>query len=170
MTQAMTTLTSEASSPASAASEAMQLVTFALGSQRYGMDIMSVREIRISNAITALPGAPSYVRGVINLRGTIVPICDLKRRFGLDTEGSEPGAAIVIASIAGKLVGLLVDEVCDILAFPRNRIAPVPEAGDARQNHFFMGLVTDGDELLIVLAPDRLMAAAPEGAEATAAA
>lgn len=168
MTQAMTTLLSDTGAAPSAAAETIQLVTFALGAQLYGIDIMSVREIRISNAITALPGAPSYVRGVINLRGTIVPICDLKRRFGCDTPGSEPGSAIVIASIAGKLVGLLVDEVCDILAYPRTRIAPVPEAGDARHNQFFMGLVSDGDQLLIVLSPERLMAPVSEGAEASA--
>ena len=120
MTQAMTT---GAAAPSSdAANDVLQLAAFDLGKQRYGIDIMTVREIRISNAITSLPGAPAHVRGVINLRGTIVPVCDLKRRFGYPSEEPAQNAAIVIASLNGKLTGLLVDEVCDILPVQRGQV------------------------------------------------
>lgn len=163
MTQAMTTgATGHTADPAN---DIVQFVTFDLGEQRYGIDIMTVREIRISNTITALPGAPAHVRGVINLRGTIVPVCDLKRRFGYTNEDTPQNAAIVIASLNGKLTGLLVDEVCDILSVPRSKIAPIPETGEMRHSPFFHGLVTEGEKLLIVLAPERLMSALADAAE-----
>lgn len=149
--------------------EPQALVTFALGRQRYGIDIHAVREIRIVPSITPLPGAPEHVRGVINLRGTIVPVCDLRVRFGLEDEvvtgsgqggPSGMGTVLVIAAIGGKLTGLVVDEVCDILPVERGSISPIPETGTAKHSPFFQGLISDGEHLLIVVAPERLMAGA----------
>jgi purine-binding chemotaxis protein CheW len=139
------------------AAEKRQFVTFALGKQLFCVDIMSVREIRISNVITPLPGAPDFVRGVINLRGTIVPICDLRMRFGEGKTELAGSYSVVIVSIADRWVGLLVDEVCDILTADNSEMSPIPETDANRRNPFFHGLITQGDTMLIVVALDKLI-------------
>ena len=133
-----------------------QFVTFRLGEQLYCVEIMSVREIRASSVITALPNAPEYVKGVINLRGAIVPIVDLKARFALDRSPAAQGEIVVIVSIGGRLKGLLVDDVSDILTVGRSEIAAIPNADGEPRTHFFAGLITTGDTMLIVIALDRL--------------
>lgn len=134
-----------------------QFVTFILSGQSYCIDIMAVREIRISSAVTALPGAPEYIRGVINLRGTIVPVCDLGIRFGQSKTDLENSHAVVIAMINGKLTGLLVNEVCDILEVSTDEISPVPEAETGRRNPMFSGIISKGDTMLIVVALENLV-------------
>ncbi|MEQ1578156.1 MAG: chemotaxis protein CheW [Hyphomicrobium sp.] len=140
--------------------ERIQFVTFVLNAQQYCIDIMSVREIRMLQGITSLPGAPDYVRGVINLRGTIVPVCDPKLRFGIGETSIAPGSAVVVVSVEGRLNGLLVDEVLDIVSVTRSEIAPVPDADNSRRNPFFQGLITLNDDLLIVIDLGRLIAEA----------
>jgi purine-binding chemotaxis protein CheW len=135
--------------------ESQQLVTFLVGEQLYCVDIMSVREIRVCTTLTPLPGEPDYVRGMINLRGTVVPVLDLRTRFG-EGRGKREGA-VVIVIINGRLQGLLVDQVCDIVTVPAGGIAPIPETDTSRRHPFFQGLITQGDALLIVIALDRLM-------------
>jgi purine-binding chemotaxis protein CheW len=139
------------------AGERGQFVAFRIGDQRYCVDIMSVREIRVTSTITPLPGAPEFVRGVINLRGTIVPVCDLRSRFGQGMTELSRGHAIVIVSIAGRLTGLLVDEVCDIVEAAAAEMAPVPETDSSRRNPFFNGLITKVDGMLIMVSLDCLM-------------
>ena len=136
--------------------EKRQFVTFALGKQLFCVDIMSVREIRISNVITPLPGAPDFVRGVINLRGTIVPICDLRMRFGQGRTELAESYSVVIVSINERWAGLLVDEVCDILTADGSEMSPIPETDANRRNPFFHGLITQGDTMLIVVALEKL--------------
>lgn len=136
--------------------EKRQFVSFAVGEQLYGVDIMSVREIRVSSMITALPGAPEFVRGVINLRGTIVPIYDLRARFGLGKTELSNAHAVVIVAINDRLTGLLVDEVCDILTVSDGDLSSIPETDSSRRNPFFQNLITQGDSMLIVVALDRL--------------
>lgn len=139
-----------------------QFVVFSLSGQRYCIDIMMVREIRMVRAITALPGAAECVRGIINLRGTIVPVFDLRMRFGLgETEiRHEQSQTLVIASVGGSITGLLVDEVLDILTLPESAIAPVPASEAARRSPFFKGLVTEGESMLIVIDLDQSLPAA----------
>lgn len=136
--------------------EKRQFVSFALGQQLYGVDIMSVREIRVSSTVTALPGAPEFVRGVINLRGTIVPIYDLRARFGMGKTELTNSHAVVIIEINDRLTGLLVDEVCDILTVGDADLSPIPETDSSHRNPFFQNLITQGDQMLIVVALDRL--------------
>jgi purine-binding chemotaxis protein CheW len=137
--------------------ERQQFVTFALSGQQYCVDIMSVREIRMLQAITALPGAPDFVRGIINLRGTIVPICDPRLRFGIGQTAISPSHAVIVVSVQGRLTGMLVDEVLDIVTVARSEIAPIPDADCGRRNPFFQGLITQNDEMLIVVELDRLV-------------
>ena len=131
-------------------------MTFTLGEQQYCVDIMAVREIRASHVVTPLPGAPEFVRGVTNLRGTIVPIIDLRVRFGQGRTETTHGQVIVIVAIAGKLTGLLVDGVSDITTVHDSGIAAIPSTEGERRNPMFDGLITQGDALLIVIALERL--------------
>jgi purine-binding chemotaxis protein CheW len=104
----------------------MQVVSFKVGDESYGIDIQLVREIRAWSATTQLPNTPQFVRGVINLRGIIVPILDLRARFGQGT--TEPGTAhvVIVVAIGSRLAGILVDSVSDIVTLPKGDIKPVP--------------------------------------------
>jgi purine-binding chemotaxis protein CheW len=138
-----------------------QYVTFSLGDQQYCVDIMSVREIRASNVITALPNAPEFVRGVINLRGTIVPIIDLRTRFALGRTEPTQGHVVVIVMIGERLIGLLVDGVSDILTVRQSEVAAIPDTDGESRNSAFEGLITHRSEMLIVIALDRLLKSPP---------
>ncbi len=141
--------------------ETRQYVTFMLGEQHYCVDIKLVREIRAGNVITPLPSAPDFVRGVINLRGTIVPIIDLRARFGQGRTEATQNHVVVIVAIGGRLNGLLVDGVSDILAVRASEVAPVPETDGDSQDPFFDGLITQGDSMMILIAIERLLQNAP---------
>ena len=133
-----------------------QFVTFSLGEQQYCVDIMSVREIRTSNLVTPLPSAPDFLRGVINLRGTIVPIIDLRTRLGLGRTEASASHIVVIVTIEDRLNGLLIDGVSDILTVRASEIAAVPTGDGESPNPFCEGLITQGEAMLIVIALDRL--------------
>ncbi len=136
---------------------ARQFVIFTLGSQQYCLDIMAVREIRASNVITPLPSSPDFVRGVINLRGTIVPIIDLRMRFDLGRAEAIQSHVVVIIMIESRLYGLLVDGVSDILTVRQSDLAAIPETAGESRHPYFDGLITQGDTMLIVVALERLV-------------
>jgi purine-binding chemotaxis protein CheW len=135
-----------------------QLVCFRIGEETYGLDIRSVREIRAWSATTLLPNVPDFVRGVLNLRGTVVPILDLRARFGWgQTEATGIHVVIVIA-VDSRLVGILVDAVSDILTVPETDIRPVPEVGNAKAHECLDGLVTQGEQLIALVSGERIVA------------
>ena len=119
----------------------MQLIAFSIGEQTYGVEITTVREIRAWNGATPLPNTRDYVRGVINLRGTIVPIFDLRARFGAGQTSATKTHVVVVMSVGEKWVGILVDAVSDILTVARDDIHPVPE-GNALDSELLNGIVT----------------------------
>lgn len=133
-----------------------QFVTFALNEQVYCLDILSVREIRMLESVTPVPGAPEAIRGVFNLRGSIVPVCDLRLRFGQAATPIAPNHPAVIVAIEERLIGLLVDEVLDIVTVPSDSVCPPPDAKSGQRNPFFSGLITEPDGLLIVVDVERL--------------
>ncbi len=136
---------------------ARQFITFTLGAQEYGVDIMLVREIKGWTETTSLPQAPPYVRGVINLRGIIVPIFDLRARFGMGaTEPTRMHVVIIVAS-AGRTTGLLVDAVSDIIAVQPEQVRPVPEIGLPAEEHFLEGLVSMDDRMVTLVCLDGLI-------------
>ena len=120
---------------------AMQLIAFSIGDQTYGVEITTVREIRAWNGATPLPNTREDVRGVINLRGTIVPIFDLRARFGDGKTTPTKNHVVVVMSVGDKWVGILVDAVSDILTVSRDDIHPVPE-GNAIDTELLNGIVT----------------------------
>ena len=135
-----------------------QLVCFTIGDETYGIDIRAVREIRAWSATTLLPNAPDFVRGVINLRGTVVPILDLRARFGRGQTEPTKVHVVIVVSIESRVVGILVDTVSDILAVAETDIRPVPEIGGADVQEYLDGLITQGDQMIALVAADRIVA------------
>jgi purine-binding chemotaxis protein CheW len=119
-----------------------QLISFAIGDDQYGVDIMAVREIKGWTDITPLPRQPQYVRGVLNLRGVIVPIVDLRCRFGQGLTQATPLHIVIIVHINAKPVGLLADRVLDIVSLDANEIKPVPRVAQSQRVSFLSGIIT----------------------------
>jgi purine-binding chemotaxis protein CheW len=127
---------------AAAAAERTEFISFAIGDDQYGVDIMSVREIKGWSDITPLPNQPEYVRGVLNLRGTMVPIIDLRCRFGQGLTEATPLHVMIIVQVDGRPVGLLADRVLDIVAAEGGAIQAVPEIAQTSEARFLSGLMT----------------------------
>lgn len=125
----------------------MQLIAFSIGDQTYAVEITTVREIRAWSGATPLPKTREFVRGVINLRGTIVPIFDLRARFGDGLTDATKNHVVVVMSVGEKWVGMLVDAVSDILTIPQNEIHSVPE-GDSIDTELLNGIVTHDNKMV----------------------
>jgi purine-binding chemotaxis protein CheW len=152
--------TSESNSlQANFADNTMQVVSFKVGEEYYGIDIQLVREIRAWSATTQLPNTPQFVRGVNNLRGTIVPILDLRARFGQGT--TEPGTAhvVIVVAIGMRIVGILVDSVSDIVTLPKGDIKPVPSVEGSSASDCLEGLVTVNEQMIALVAVERVASA-----------
>ncbi len=127
---------------ARAAATPTQIISFAIGNDQYGVDIMAVREIKGWSEITHLPRQPDAVRGVLNLRGAIVPIVDLRCRFGQGLTDASPIHVVIIVQVGVRQVGLLADRVLDIVSFDPGQVQPVPKIAQASRIDFLSGLVT----------------------------
>jgi purine-binding chemotaxis protein CheW len=140
-------------SPASANANtsSSQFISFAIGDDQYGVDIMAVREIKGWTAITHLPRQPDYVRGVLNLRGVIVPIIDLRCRFGQGLTEATPLHIVIIVQIGSKLVGLLADRVLDIVSLDATQVQPVPRVVQSARLDFLSGIVTVDDAMIALI-------------------
>jgi purine-binding chemotaxis protein CheW len=136
-----------------------ELISFRIGAQEYCVDIMSVREIRGWSAATPVPQAPDYVRGVINLRGTVLPIVDLGALLGLPHTDPTARHAVIVAQLDGHLVGLLVDGVSDILTVANESVQPTPEVARQAAGSFVKGLLTIDERMLGLLSLDGLVPA-----------
>src|SRR5690606_11591803 len=123
--------------------ETVELISFRIDSQEFCLDIMAVREIRGWTVATPLPHSPSYVRGVINLRGAVLPILDLKARLGLGVSEPSARSVIIVVHIGSRLVGLLVDGVSEILAANRAMIQPTPNVGCDTVSRFVRGIIAE---------------------------
>jgi purine-binding chemotaxis protein CheW len=144
----------------SATNAPTQLISFAIGDDQYGVDIMAVREIKGWTEITHLPKQPDYVRGVLNLRGVIVPIIDLRCRFGQGLTEATPLHIVIIVQIGAKPIGLLADRVLDIVSLDESQIQPVPRIAQASRVEFLSGLVTiEGAMIALIDLPNLLSVA-----------
>ena len=139
---------------------ANQFISFAIGEDQYGVDIMAVREIKGWTAITPLPGQPEYVRGVLNLRGVIVPIVDLRCRFGQGLTEATPLHIVIVVQIEGRTVGLLGDRVLDIVSLDAAEIKPVPRIAQSKKQRFLSGLVTNEDGMIALIDLSNLLSEA----------
>jgi purine-binding chemotaxis protein CheW len=140
---------------------AVQFVSFAIGDDQYGVDIMAVREIKGWSDIAHLPRQPDYVRGVLNLRGVIVPIIDLRCRFGQGLTDATPLHVVIIVQIANRQVGLLADRVLDIVSFEPSQMQPVPKVAESSSIDFLSGLVTVDNVMVALIDLPNLLTVSP---------
>ncbi|WP_375227790.1 chemotaxis protein CheW [Roseobacter sp. S98] len=133
-------------------STSIELLTFQLADQEYSLDIMSVREIRGWTQTTPLPHAPSYMKGVINLRGTVLPVMDLSQRLGLKPNKHSDRNVIIVVSHEGTMTGLLVDAVSDIIAITENDLQPPPEVQTGSIPNVVSSLTLIDERMIRVLA------------------
>jgi purine-binding chemotaxis protein CheW len=140
-----------------AASGRVESISFSIGDEQYGVDIMAVREIKGWSEITHLPKQPDYVRGVLNLRGVMVPIIDLRCRFGQGKTEATALHIVIVVQVEARLVGLLADRVLDILSFEASQVQPVPQIARSSRVDFLSGLITiDGTMIALVDLPNLL--------------
>ena len=137
--------------------ERNELIAFRIGDQEYCVDIMSVREIRGWTPATPLPQSPNYVRGVINLRGAVLPIVDLKSRLGLGIADPSERHVIIVVHIGDRLVGLLVDAVSDILQVEDGALQPVPDVACEVVQSFLHGIVTIEERMISLVSLERIL-------------
>jgi len=149
------------------AQQAREYLTFRLGGEEYGIDILIVQEIRGYEAPTRIANAPSYVKGVVNLRGVIVPIFDLRVKLGLERVNYDSSTVTVILSVGGRVVGAVVDSVSDVVNLEREQIKPAPQFNAAVNAGFItgIGVLEHGEQrrMLILVDIDRLMPSAETG-------
>jgi purine-binding chemotaxis protein CheW len=142
---------------AAATETTKQFITFTLDAQEYGVDIMRVREIKGWTEPTALPQSPAYVRGVINLRGIIVPILDLRARFGMGATTTTRMHVVIIVITDTRTTGLLVDAVSDIISVEPGSVRPVPQMDLPTEESFLEGLVALDDRMVTLVSLDGLI-------------
>jgi purine-binding chemotaxis protein CheW len=146
-----------ASSNQSLTSGRVEFISFSIGDEQYGVDIMAVREIKGWTEITHLPKQPEYVRGVLNLRGVMVPIIDLRCRFGQGKTEATALHIVIVVQVEARLIGLLADRVLDILSFEASQVQPVPQIARSSRIDFLSGLVTiEGTMIALVDLPNLL--------------
>jgi purine-binding chemotaxis protein CheW len=134
-----------------------EFLTFTLGREEYAIDILKVQEIRGYDTVTTIANAPAFIKGVINLRGTIVPIVDLRIKFGVGTIEYTPFTVVIILNVGARVVGVVVDSVSDVLALGSADIRPAPEFSSQVGSSFMLGLGTVEDRMLIIIDIERLM-------------
>lgn len=155
------------------ASETHQFLTFALGQEEYGVEILKIQEIKGFSQVTPLPNAPAYVKGVLNLRGTIVPIVDLRKKFNLPEMDYTQFTVIVVVQVKGKTLGFIVDAVSDVLTVQGTSIQPTPDLHGQLDTSLLTGLAPTGehgDKLVILLDIDKVLTAGETAAATQAAA
>jgi purine-binding chemotaxis protein CheW len=129
----------------------LQVVTFALGSEEYGVDIAQVQEINRMVTITHVPRAPQFMEGVINLRGQLIPIIDLRTRFGMERSERTKNTRIVVTEIGNKRIGMVVDSVSEVLRIPVEQIEDAPDLVAGVDTEYIRGVGKMGDRLIIML-------------------
>ena len=139
---------------------ASEYLTFTLGSEEYAIDILKVQEIRGYEAPTLIANAPAFIKGVINLRGIIVPIVDLRVKFNLGNIEYTPFTVVIILNVAGRVIGVVVDSVSDVISLNRSQIRQAPDFSGSFDTKYILGLATVEKRMLIVTDIERLMASA----------
>jgi len=134
-----------------------ELISFRIGAQEFCVDIMAIREIRGWTAATALPQSPSFVRGVINLRGAVLPIVDLASRLGFESTETNDRNVIIVAQIGEQVVGLLVDAVSDILTITDDMIQPTPDVASDTAKMFVRGLIPMEGRMISLIGLERVL-------------
>ena len=152
---------------ASEGAGSMQLVSFRLAEEEYGIEITKIREIILMGEITRVPQTPHYVKGLINLRSTVIPVIDLRARFGLSEEELTDESRIMVLHVGTKTIGIVVDAVSEVLRVTPDQMAPPPPTVAGLGREYLTGLVKLEDRLLILLDIDKLLSQEDESLTAS---
>ena len=156
----MTETIQRAASAAHAAGAMVQeYLTFTLGREEYGVDILKVQEIRGYEKPTAIANAPAFIKGVVNLRGTIVPIVDLRIKFNLGEAKYDQFTVVIILNVAGRVIGVVVDGVSDVVGLTAQEMRPAPDFASSFDTQYITGLGTVEERMLILVDIEKLMSA-----------
>jgi purine-binding chemotaxis protein CheW len=150
-------MTAATADPAGLSADGNQYLTFQLENEEYGLEILRVQEIKGYSKVTPLPNTPPEVKGVMNLRGAVVPILDLRTRFGLRAAEYTRFTVIIVVTVGPKVVGLVVDAVSDVLNVGARELVPTPDLGAGVDTSFMTGMAHAGDRLITLLNVDRLV-------------
>lgn len=134
-----------------------KFLAFTLGKEEYGIDILKVQELRGYEVVTHIANAPEFIKGVVNLRGTIVPIVDMRIKFHLGTPTYDQFTVVIILNIVDRVMGMVVDSVSDVIDLSENQIKPAPEMGAVFNTDYLIGLGTIDKRMLILVDIDRLL-------------
>lgn len=143
----------------------LQFMTFVLGDEEYGVEILRVQEIKTSPPITAIPNTPPQVRGVMNLRGAVVPVLDMRLRFGMPEADRGRHTVVIVVNYGAKIVGLMVDSVTDVLEVTRDAIEVTPDMGAAVDTVCLRGIARTGERMTLLMDVDRLLRGPESGLE-----
>jgi purine-binding chemotaxis protein CheW len=160
-TPAATTETAEEAAGRNLATH--EFLAFTLGNEEYGIHILKVQELRGYENPTRIANAPEFIKGVVNLRGIIVPIVDMRIKFKLGTPTYDQFTVVIILNIAGRVVGMVVDSVSDVITLSPDQVKPAPEMGTALNTDYLIGLGTVDQRMLILVDIDKLMSSAEMG-------
>jgi len=141
----------------------LEALAFKLGNEEYGIKILKVQEIRGYESVTRIASAPEHVKGVVNLRGTIVPIVDMRIKFNLGTPTYDQFTVVIILNIRDRVVGMVVDSVSDVITLTAEQIKPAPDMGGALNTDYLIGLGTVDERMIILVDIDRLMSSEEMG-------
>jgi purine-binding chemotaxis protein CheW len=135
----------------------LECLTFTLGSEEYGIDILKVQEIRGYDAVTRIANTPDFIKGVINLRGVIVPIVDMRIKLNLGDVEYNEFTVVIILNVRDRVVGMVVDGVSDVITLPPEQIRPAPELGSSLNTKYLKGLGTVDERMIILVDIEELM-------------
>ncbi len=138
-------------------SELLQLVSFTIGNEEFGVDILFVHEINRMIQITKVPNSPSFVDGVINLRGRVIPVIDLRTKFGIERKEHDNNTRIIVVEVAGKTVGFIVDAVKEVLRIPKSITEPPPEIVTGINSEFIMAVGKLEDRLITLIDLEKIL-------------
>ena len=162
----MTTTTNESLQRAASAvraagpGAAQEYLSFTLGAEEYGVDILKVQEIRGYEKPTAIANAPAFIKGVVNLRGTIVPIVDMRIKFNLGDAKYDQFTVVIILNVAGRVVGMVVDGVSDVITLAEEQMRPAPDFSASFDTQYITGLGTVDERMLVLVDIEKLMSGA----------
>jgi purine-binding chemotaxis protein CheW len=145
------------STQTAAGTDILQLVSFRIGNEEYGVDIHRVQEINRTMEVTRVPNSPAYVEGVVNLRGRVIPVIDLRTRFGMPKQEWDKNTRIVVVELQGTTVGFVVDSVNEVLRIPRSVTEPPPMLASGANADYITGVGKLEDRLLILLDLDKVV-------------
>ena len=138
-------------SRAAAREATREVLVFVIGKEEYGVDILKVQEIRGYEKVTAIPAAPAYLKGVVNLRGVIVPVVDMRVKFGMADPSYDSFTVVVILRLASRVIGIVVDAVSDVAQLAASDVKEAPRLGAGVDSSFLIGVATQGDRMILLL-------------------